>query len=75
MPDPFTQFVRSNLPPDAAPTPFTNPGTVGVPQVRRVIGQKSTPPKTFNVSISSTIAYYLSENNVESPPSDGWGDS
>jgi hypothetical protein len=72
MPDPIANFVRQALPPDVAPTPFTTPGTVGVPQVRVPIGVKSTPPKTFNFSFSFSQEYYLTNSNVESPPNDGW---
>jgi hypothetical protein len=72
MPDPFTNFVRQALPNDITPTPFTNPGTVGVPQVRVAIGLKSTSPKTFNFSISSTTTFYLTNSEKESAPVDGW---
>lgn len=57
---------------DVAPVGFVNPGTVGVPPVRVPIGQKANPPKTLNFSINSTIQSYISNDNVESPPGEGW---
>jgi hypothetical protein len=69
---PFEQAVRPFQTPTVTPVPFTDPGTVGVPPVRVAIGQKATVPKTYNFSINSTVTTYISNDNVESPPGEGW---
>lgn len=49
-----------------------NPGTASVPPINVQIGLRSGPPKTYNFSINSTVTTYISNDNVESPPGEGW---
>jgi hypothetical protein len=69
---PLEQAIRPFVGQDVAPVGFTNPGTVGVPPVRVAIGQKASAPKTFNFSINITTTTYISNDNAESPPGEGW---
>jgi hypothetical protein len=68
----FETAVRPWASPGVAPVPFSQPGSVGVPEVRLAIGLKSKPPKTFNFSINGTITFKVTNRNVETPPANGW---
>lgn len=68
----FEAAVRPWVQQGIAPVPFSQPGTVGVPEVRLAIGLKSKPPKTFNFSASGTITFKVTNRNVETPPANGW---
>ena len=68
----FEQIIRPFQSPITAAVPFANPGTTSVPPINVQIGLKSGPPKTYNFSINSTVTKYISNDNVESPPAEGW---
>ena len=70
MAAPFESTINSFVHEDVTPTPFQQPGVVGVPPVRVTVGLKGGT-KTFNTSYSFSRSTKLGAVHSERPSSSG----
>ena len=70
MAAPFESTINPFVHEDVTPTPFQQPGVVGVPPVRVTVGLKGGT-KTFNTSYSFSRSTKLGAVHSESPSSSG----